>query len=479
MNWKLFRYAAKSRDMRKRIFVVLGMILIFRFMAHIPIPLSDSSTLKQLLENLFSSSGLLGFLNFLSGGAMASFSIMLLGLGPYINASIVVQMLSKAVPKLKAMSQEGEDGRRKMTQYTRMLTVPFAIMQSIGMLFLVRQQAGSITGLSGLSDSTTLFQWGVMVAALVGASMLLMWLGELISEQGVGNGISLIITVGILSQLPAMIGTIVSIIGSDVGAITLPGGLELPISLPGLLLSLLLILLALGSAYFVIKINEAQRAVKISYAKRVSGNRAYGGVDSVIPIKLISAGVIPIVFAVAFLAVPAFIGQILTSMDSAGMQQIGTNLINWFSNGNGLATDTAGALDLQSIIYPAAYFLLVVMFTYFYTAIVFDPKELAESLQKRGGFIPGIRPGVQTEEYLARIVTRLTLFGSLALGFLAVLPFLTDFLVIASFGTPISQQLTIGGTGVLILVSVALETLRQIESKALMVSYDSDTNITS
>ena len=201
--------------------------------------------------------------------------------------------------------------------------------------------------------------------------------------------------------------------------------------------------------------------------------------DSVIPIKLISAGVIPIIFAVAFLAVPAFVGQLLTSTDSAGLQQIGNNLINWFSQGNGLATDTAGALDLQSVIYPIAYFLLVVMFTYFYTAIVFDPKEIAENLQKRGGFIPGVRPGVQTEEYLARIVTRLTLFGSVALGFLAVLPFLTDFLVIASFGTPISQQLTIGGTGILILVSVALETLRQIESKALMVSYDSDTNITS
>lgn len=479
MNWKLFKYAAKSHDMRKRIFVVLGMILIFRFMAHIPIPLADSATLKDLLENLFSSSGLLGFLNFLSGGAMASFSIMLLGLGPYINASIVVQMLSKAIPKLKAMSQEGEVGKRKITQYTRMLTVPFAVLQSIGMLFLVRQQAGSITGLSELSESTSLFQWAVMVSALVGASMILMWLGELMSEQGVGNGISLIITAGILSQLPAMIGTIVSIISSDVGAITLPGGLQLPISLPGLLLSLILILTIFGSAYFVIKINEAQRAVKISYAKRVSGNRAYGGVDSVIPIKLISAGVIPIVFAVAFLAVPAFIGQILSATDSASLQQIGANLISWFSRNGGLDATTTGGLDLQSIIYPIAYFLLVVMFTYFYTAIIFDPKEIAESLQKRGGFIPGVRPGLQTEEYLSRIVTRLTLFGSISLGFLAVLPFITDFFVIELFGTPISQQLTIGGTGILILVSVALETLRQIESKALMVSYDSDSSITS
>jgi preprotein translocase subunit SecY len=314
-----------------------------------------------------------------------------------------------------------------------------------------------------------------MVAALVGGSMLLMWLGELMSEQGVGNGISLIITAGIISQLPSTIATIFQIITSEVDTIGLPGGIELPISLPGLLLSLLLVLVTVSATYFVIKLNEAQRVIKISYAKRVRGNRAYGGIDSVLPLKLITVGVIPIIFAVAFLSVPAFVGQILTAMESVRLQEIGQTLLDWFNQGTGLTNGTSTG----SYVYPAAYFSLVVLFTYFYTSIMFNPKELAENLQKQGGFIAGIRPGSNTEKYLSKIMSRLTLFGSVSLGLIAILPFLVDFVVIAWFGTPISQQLALGGTGLLILVSVAIETLRQIESKALMVSYDQDSSITS
>lgn len=476
MNWKLFRYAFKSSDMRKRILYVFGMIIIFRFLSHIPIPLADPITLRQLIDQIFSQQQFLGFLDLLSGGALSKFSIMLMGLGPFINASIVMQLLSKAVPKLEELSKEGESGRKKINQYTRWLTLPFALLQSVGVIFLVRQQAGSLTGSTDLLDATTFFQWSLMVAALVGGSMLLMWLGELVSEQGVGNGISLIITAGIVSQLPSTVSTIYSIVTSDVQNITLPNGFELPISLPGLLLALLLVVVTVATTYFVIKLNEAQRVIKISYAKRVRGNRAYGGIDSVLPLKLITVGVIPIIFAVAFLSVPAFVGQILSTMDSETLQHIGNQLLEWFNRG-GTLTTTGGAVS--SYIYPVAYFSLVVLFTYFYTGIMFNPEEIAQNLQNQGGFIAGIRPGKNTEKYLGKIMNRLTLFGSISLGLVAIMPFILDFVVVAWFGTPISQQLALGGTGVLILVSVAIETLRQIESKALMVSYDQDQTIDS
>jgi len=478
VNWKLFKYAFKSGDMRKKILVVFGMIIIFRFLSHIPIPLADPTTLRQLIDQIFNSQQLLGFLDLLSGGALSNFSIMLMGLGPYINASIVMQLLTKAIPKLEALNQEGESGRQKVNQITRWLTLPFAFLQSIGVIFLVRQQAGGITGSAELFDSTTFAQWSIMVAALVGGSMLLMWMGEIMSEQGVGNGISLIITAGIVSQLPSTIATIITLIGSDTGGIELFGR-SLPLSWQGIELSLLLIFVVVLTMYFIIKLNEAQRVVKISYAKRVRGNRAYGGVDSVLPIKLITVGVIPIIFAVAFLSVPSFVGQILAATDSLRLQEIGQKLLEWFANGTGLAVGSAGGIELASLIYPAAYFFLVVVFTYFYTSIMFNPKEIAENLQKQGGFISGIRPGNHTEQYLTRIMSRLTLFGSVSLGLVAILPFIVDYFVILRYNVPISQQLQLGGTGLLIIVSVAIETLRQVESKALMVSYDNDSSITS
>jgi preprotein translocase subunit SecY len=298
------------------------------------------------------------------------------------------------------------------------------------------------------------------------------------SEQGVGNGISLIITAGIVSQLPGILGTLISLITTDADGIVLFGR-QLPVSGAGLELTAILTAIAIATTYFVIKLNEAQRVIRISYAKRVRGNRAYGGIDSVLPLKLITVGVIPIIFAVAFLSVPAFVGQILVSTDGATMQHLGQNLINWFSQSSGLSVAETGGVALNSLIYPAVYFGLVVLFTYFYTSIMFNPKELAENLQKQGGFVAGIRPGAHTEKYLGRIVNRLTLFGSVSLGLVAISPFIIDFIVIERYGITLSQQLTIGGTGLLILVSVAIETLRQIESRALMVSYDNDSSITS
>jgi preprotein translocase subunit SecY len=394
---------------------------------------------------------------------------MLMGLGPYINASIILQLLSKAIPRLEAISKEGEQGRRKINQYTRILTLPLAIMQSIGLIFLIRQQATAVSGVDITAGADTT-QWILMVATLTGGSMLLMWIGELMSEQGVGNGISLLIFAGIVSQLPSIVGTLINSVVGTGAQFGVFSWFTLPINGRGALFVLALAILALLTVYLVVKLNEAQRILTVSYAKRVRGNRAYGGVNTVLPIKLITAGVIPVIFASAFLAVPAFLGQLLLNANSENLVNLGQNLVDWFS----LPGTTQESAQSVNWIYNGVYFALVVLFTYFYTSIMFDAKEIAENLQKQGGFIAGIRPGNQTETYLRKVVTRLTLFGSISLGLLAISPFILDAVVIALnlSSTPISTQLTLGGTGMLIVVSVALETLRQIESRALMVTYD-------
>jgi len=450
-------------DMRKRILTVLGIVLVFRVLAQIPIPLSDPTTLKQLLENLFSAaqgSDLLGFLNVLSGGALANFSIMLLGLGPYINASIIMQLLTRAIPRLEALNKEGEFGRRKINQYTRMLSFPLAIIQSVGAIFLVQQTAGQVAGISSITANATSLDWVVMVSALVGGSMLLMWLGELVTEQGVGNGISLLITAGIVSSLPSTISSIAVSVFAGEESITLFGK-TINVSPDALLFSAIILAVVVLTTMIVVKLNEASRNITIHYAKRVSGSRTYGGVTTILPVKLITAGVVPIIFAVAFLSVPAFVGQLLTTNASARLTDLGQNLYTWFQ------TPTSASLHLPGFtpfIYPLTYFLLVIAFTFFYTSITFNSKEIAENLQKQGGFIDGVRSGSQTEKYLKQVVGRLTFFGAFSLGFLAIVPIIGQ----AFFETNIS----IGGTSILILVAVALETLRQVESRALMVTYD-------
>lgn len=462
MNWKVIWKSLKDSDMRKRLLAVLGMLLVFRFLAHIPIPLANPETLQQVLQTIYTSSktsNLLGFLDVLSGGALANFSIMLLGLGPYINASIIMQLLTKAIPQLEALNNEGEFGRRKINQYTRLLTLPLALVQSIGAIYLVRQSASSIGGID-ITANTSLMNWALMVAALTGASMLLMWLGELITEQGVGNGISLIITVGIVSHLPATI--------TELGTAIVQGGSHLsilgwstPINQKILLYGALLVVSILLLIAAVVKLNEAARNITIHYAKRVQGNRAYGGVTTILPVKLITAGVVPIIFAVAFLSVPSFLGQLMNGSHSLGLQHWGGNLVTWFQTPS---VQTFTQPGLIPYIYPFTYFFLVFIFTYFYTSITFNSKEIAENLQKQGGFIEGVRSGSQTEKYLGKTVNRLTLFGALALGALAIMP-----IVAQAF---ISTNIALSGTSLLILVAVGLETLRQIESRALMVTYD-------
>ncbi|HZP55631.1 MAG TPA: preprotein translocase subunit SecY [Candidatus Saccharimonadales bacterium] len=474
MNWGIILKSLSHKEMRNRILAVLGMLLVFRIMAHIPVPLSDPHTLKQVLQNLYTQAGnnnLLGFLNVLSGGALANFSIMLVGLNPYINASIIMQLLSKAIPYFENLyNKEGEYGRKKINQYTRMLTLPLAIVQSIGIIYLIREEAQTLGGIGDITANTSSIQWVLMIAALTGGSMILMWLGELITERSIGNGISLIITVGIVSRLPTLINELAKGTTWNANASSASDKLIVfhhQFSRHGLIVFSVVTLVTIFLIWAVVKLNEASRRLTINYAKRVQGNRTYGGVTTTLPIKLITAGVIPIIFAVAFLSVPSFIGQLLTHGKGVSFvphthwENVGVSLSELFQNPSP-ATFAAGGW--KPWVYPITYFLLVFIFTYFYTGVTFNSKEISENLQKQGGFIANVRSGLQTQKYLSKIVNRLTLFGALALGGLAVLPILGQVYV--------NQNIAIGGTSILILVSVSLETLRQIESRALMITYD-------
>lgn len=462
MSWSTVWKSFKNKDMRNRIFAVLGMLIVFRFLAHVPVPIADQETLKQILDNLFSvgDSQFLNFLNLASGGALANFSIMIVGLGPYINASIIMQLLTKAIPKLETLNKEGEYGRKKINQYTRMLTFPLAVIQSVGAIFLVRQAATQVGGIGDITSGVTPIEWVLMISALTGGAMVLMWLGELITEKGIGNGISLLITVGIVSQLPQTISTVVKAVVDDSSRLAILG-LELPINKSQLLFAVILTSVTLAVTVAIVKLSEASRRLTIHYAKRVQGSRAYGGVSTALPVKLITAGVIPIIFAVAFLSVPSFLGQIFLSSSSETLINIGANLNIWFANPSAQTFATGG---FEPFIYPVVYFVLVFVFTFFYTGISFNSKEIAENLQKQGGFIEGIRAGEATEKYLGKVVNRLTLFGATSLGFIALLPIIGQVFI--------SSSIALGGTSILILVSVALETLRQVESRALMVTYD-------
>jgi preprotein translocase subunit SecY len=463
VNWKIIAKSLTHPEMRKRILAVIGILLVFRVLAHIPVPLAEPETLKQVLNNLFTSANtpeLLNFINILSGGALANFSIMLAGLGPYINASIIMQLLTKAIPKLEALRKEGEFGQRKINQYTRLLTLPLAVLQSIGAIYLIRQAASQIGGIGDITAGATIWQWGLMIATLTGGSMLLMWLGEQITERSIGNGISLLITVGIVSGMPGTISQFVGTVFDKASTWTVFGH-TLHISARGLAYTLGIAVAVLVVTWLVVKLNEAARRLTINYAKRVQGNRTYGGITTVLPVKLISAGVVPIIFAVAFLSVPSFIGQLMSGSESEAMRNIGVNLLTWFQ------TPTAQSFaqyGWEAWIYPITYFFLVFLFTFFYTSVTFNSKDIAENLQKQGGFIEGVRSGAQTEKYLSKTVSRLTLFGAFCLGLLAIMPIIAQVFV--------SANIALGGTSVLILVSVSLETLRAVESRALMVTYD-------
>lgn len=469
MNFKNIFKSLKNKDMLKRIIVVLGLLIIYRLLAHIPVPLGEPTTFQEAITNLIEKSDFGSFLNLISGGGLTAFSILLVGLSPYITSSIVVQLITKAIPSLEELSQDGETGRRKISQWTRILTVPLAIIQSIAYIFILYQSV--ISSNTSLNYTPTTADWVLSVTAMVTGSVLLMWFGELITEQGIGNGVSILVFVSIISQLPSTLTNLgAALFDTSSGALSLFGWFNLPVNpmifwiLLGFAIALLIVI------YFLVKLNEAQRVITINYAKRVHGNSTYGGIKSILPLKLIAAGVVPVIFATAFLSLPALLGQFIQTINPDG--SFGTTLVTLFTapSASNFAAYYPDGITPQWFFYPSIYFVLVVLFTYFYTSIIFNTKEIADNLQKQGAFIEGVRPGVKTAQYLGKTINRLNLFGALSLGLIAMLPFLTDYVFILITGAPIG--LSISGTGLLIVVTVALENLRQLNSRALMVTYD-------
>jgi len=415
------RFIFGDQSLRTKIFFTIGILAASRLFTIIPIPGVDALR----LQSFFAGSEFLNLLNLFSGGGLSNLSVVMLGVGPYITASIIMQLLTVMIPKVKALYQEeGEAGRKRFAQYSRMLSVPLAVIQGYAFIKLLQGQ--------NVLPELSLGVLVVDIFVIVAGSLLLMWLGELITEFGIGNGVSLIIFAGIISQLP---GTASQLIFTfDVS--------QLPIYLVGLAVALLVI-------FGVVIVTEAERPIPITYAKQVRGGRALGGVSTYLPLRVNQAGVIPIIFALSILLFPQMIFQFLS-------QSTITFLV-------GFSEFVLGLLA-NAWFYTSAYFVLVFLFTYFYTAITFDPESIATNLQKSGAFIPGIRPGGATEEYLSRVLTRLTLVGALFLGVIAILP-----LILRSL-TGI-QALAIGGTALLIVVSVVIDLVKKIDAQASVREY--------
>jgi preprotein translocase subunit SecY len=415
--------AFRAPDIRRRILYVLGILVVFRFLASVPVPGIDRDQLATFLEG----NPIFGLLNLFSGGGLSSLSIVALGMNPYINASIIMQLMTGVVPSLQALSREGEFGRNKINQYTRYLTVPLALLQAYGFLALLNSQ-NVLTTTFDLGSFDTLTQ----ITTLTAGAIALMWLGELITEKGIGNGISFIIFAGIVSQAP-----------SALNAFRVS---------PDLTSLILFALIAVAAVAVIIYIQEGQRRIPIQYASRVRGRRMYQGGQTFLPLRVNQAGVIPIIFAVSILLFPQQIASYFTSSEITIVRDIATGVASFFAS--------------TSAAYVVLYFLLVVGFTYFYTAFTFKPDETAEQLRKNGGFIPGIRPGRPTQDYLARVVTRITFAGALFLAIVAVSP--------TAIGVvfPELQSLGLGGTSLLIVVSVVVETMKQMEAQLMMRNYE-------
>jgi preprotein translocase subunit SecY len=412
----------KAKDLRNSILFVMGMLVIFRFAAHIPIPGVNA----QALRNFFQSNQILGLLNVFSGGGMENFSIVMMGVAPYITASIIFQLLAMIIPKLEEMQKE-EDGRQKINMWTRWLTVPLALMQSFGMITILRRSSSTILG------DISSFDLIVMLVTITAGTILLMWLGELITEKKVGNGISLIIFAGIVTDLPKRV---------QQAAVTFDS--------TQVFILLGFILIAIITVIGVVVITEGQRNVPVQYAKQIRGNRMFGGTSTHLPLRVNMAGVIPIIFAISVVLFPSMIAQFFIQARTAWIASAAEWTIRIFQN---------------QLVYGILYFVLVFAFTYFYTEVIFHPTRIAENLQKQGGFIPGIRPGRHTSDYLSNTTHKIILVGALFLGIIAILP------LIMRYFTG-NQSLAVGGTSLLIVVSVVIETMKQIESQLTMREYE-------
>lgn len=412
----------KARDLRRSILFILGILVIFRLAAHIPIPGVDAVALK----NLFASNQFLGLLNLFSGGGMDNFSIVMMGVAPYITASIIFQLLGMIVPKIEEMQKE-ESGRQKINMWTRYATVPLALVQAYGMITLLRRSS------SGILGDIAAFDFIAMLITITAGTMLLMWFGELISEKKIGNGISILIFAGIVAAIPQQVKQLI-----------------ITFDQTQLFVLLGFIAISIVTIIGVVMINEAQRNIPVQYARQIRGNRAFGGTSTHLPLRVNMAGVIPIIFAVSVVMFPPMIAQFFLQAKTVWIVNFSQWVIDIFNN---------------QMFYGIIYFLLVFAFTYFYTEVIFHPTQIAENLQKQGGFIPGIRPGKHTSDYLAGTTHKIILVGALFLGLIAILP------LVMRYFTGI-QSLAVGGTSLLIVVSVVIETIKQIESQLTMREYD-------
>jgi preprotein translocase subunit SecY len=412
----------RDPQLKKKVLFTFFIFLAFRFFAFLPVPAINLVRLKDL----FAQSQFLSLLDIFSGGTLINFSVMALGLNPYINASIIIQLLTSIVPQLEKLAKEGEYGRHKINQYTRMLTVPLTIIQSVGIYALLKNQ--KIIGTLGPLEFFS------FIFTLVAGTFILVWFGELISEFGLGNGISLIIFAGIVGRIPVVLGQTITTVNQE--------------TIINLVIFIILSICVIAAIVFI---NQAVRRIPVYYAKRVRGNKMYQAASNYLPLKLNQAGVIPIIFAVSFVLFPQLIGNFLQYSPNKFI--------------SGIAAFLATTFNPNGFFYNFFYFILVVGFTFFYTVIIFNPTKISEEIQKNGGFIPGIRPGLVTKQYLERILYKITTIGALFLGVIAILP------AIVSKATGINN-LIIGGTGILIVVSVILETFKLIESQLVMKSYD-------
>ncbi len=416
----------KLADVRKKIFSVLVLLIFTRILANIPIPSIDTAGIKAALQQ----NDFLGLLNIFSGGGLKNLSLAMIGVGPYITASIIVQLLTVIIPSWQEkQKEEGELGRLALNKYTRYLTVPLAALQGFGTIRLLQSQS------QGLFSALTPFQWFVTLLSITAGSMLVMWIGEIITEVGIGNGVSLVIFAGIVSQLPSSVQAIISLYD--------PTRLG---QFAGFFVVGLLVIAG------VVLVTEAIRNIPVSYARRTRGDSSSGGVNTNLPLRLNTAGVIPIIFAISVLVFPALIAQFFVNARTTWLATFAKHVVSFSTQNQGWE-------------YGVAYFVLIVAFSYFYTAIVFRTDEVAENLQKGGGFVPGIRPGAQTAGYLNFVINRITLPGALFLGVIAIIPLLAQ-----NFTG--SRALTLGGTSLLIVVSVVIETLKQLDAQLTLRDYE-------